>query len=268
MVEWVDRLQRAGRLTRLGSDDPFALLVHALDVLADLPCEPLPLAVLAVRRTGSAHGLDIDHPLGILATEAVQALTGELGRRAAWRAVGVELDAVSASVLVLGLGGHPILDVSNTMGEPVRITWRMLENFTPMFPSGVLWVCENPVVIDAAATELGPRCAPIVCTDGMPAGVVWRLLDRVRGAGIEMRIHADFDIGGLRIAGAVIGRTGALPWRYDAVGYLAALDRPSTPLVGTPPPTRWDPALQQALDVHRRAIHEEALLDVLLADLG
>jgi len=271
LVEWLDRLRRSGRLTRLGVDavaDQFAALIAALDVVEALPASPVSLAVLAVRSTGDAHGLDRDTPLGALATEAVEVVSGVTGRRAAWRAFGVELDAVSSSALVLGLRGHPILDVAAGLGEPVRITWRMLRHVNPTNTQGVVWVCENPVVVDAAATELGARCRPVVCTDGMPDGVVWQLLDQLRSAGVALRVHADFDIGGLRIAAAIIARTGALPWRFDTDAYLAAIRHPSMPLVGTPPPTSWDPPLRAAIADHRRAVHEEALLDVLLDDLA
>ena len=264
---WLDRLQRGGRLTRLGLDNPFDVLQQALDVAVCLPTDPVALAVLAVRVTGDAHGLDRSTPLGVLTTEAVQAITGQSGRRDAWRAAGVELDSVSSSALTFGMRGHPVMDTACDIGEPVRITWRMLQRFTPCPSNRVVWVCENPVVVDAAALQLGIHCGPVVCTDGMPIGVVWQLLGQLRDAGAELRVHADFDIGGLRIAGAVIARTGALPWRFDSASYEHALTKPSTPVVGQPPPTPWDPSLQAAVAEHRRAVHEEALLDDLLGDL-
>jgi uncharacterized protein (TIGR02679 family) len=268
LADWTDLLRRTGRLRRLGLDDPFTTLLTALDIVEPLPSSPTQLAVLAAQATGDAHALDTDRPLGVLATEAVQAMTGIAGRRAAWRAVGIELDAVSASVLALGLRGHAVLDAAADVGEPVRITWRLLEKAAPAAAGSVVWVCENPVVVDAAASELGRRCRPMVCTDGMPSGVVWHLLDQLRAVGVEARVHADFDVGGLRIVGAVLGRTDAVPWRFDTAAYLDALDGPSSTLTGPPPATPWDPKLCEAMSQHRRAVHEEALLAVLLADLS
>jgi uncharacterized protein (TIGR02679 family) len=90
----------------------------------------------------------------------------------------------------------------------------------------------------------------------------------LRASGAELRVHADFDVGGVRIAGAVIGRSGALPWRFDAAAYEAARSRASSDLIGSVAATPWDPALHAAMITHRRAVHEEAILDVLLADLS
>ncbi len=268
LIEWLESLKRTGRLSRLDTIDQFGVLADALDVVAGLPSEPVQLAVLATRTTGDAHALDIDRPLGVLVGEAVAAITGERDRRASWRMLGVELDAVSASVLTLGLRGHPVVDVATSEGEPLRVTWRMVANASIVSRVPWVWVCENPSVVDAAANELGSLRAPLICTDGMPGGVAWTLLDLLRSNGVELRVHADFDIGGIRIAGAVMQRSGAVPWRFDAAAYEAARSGPSSDLVGSIPTTPWDPALRAAMDMHRRAVHEEAIIDVLLADLA
>ena len=266
--EWLGGLKRTGRLARLDTIDPFGALAAALEVVARLPSEPVQLAVLATRTTGDAHALDPDRPLGVLVGEALTAISGERDRRASFRAMGVELDAVSASVLTLGLRGHPVADVASDEGEPLRLTWRMVANASILSPAPRVSVCENPAVLEMAANELGSSCTPLVCTDGMPGGVVWTLLDRLRSSGVELRVHADFDVGGIRIVGAVIHRSGALPWRFDAAAYEAARSGASSDLIGSVAPTPWDPALREAMVTHRRAVHEEAIIDVLLADLA
>lgn len=268
LTGWIEGLKRTGRLSRLDTTDPFGELATALDVVAALPSEPVQLAVLATRTTGDAHALDVDRPLGVLVGEAVAAITDERDRRASWRALGVELDAVSASVLTLGLRGHPVADVATDEGEPLRLTWRMVGPASIVSPAPRVWVCENPAVVDAAANELGKSCAPLICTDGMPGGIAWTLLDRLGASGVELRVHADFDVGGIRIAAAVMQRSGALPWRFDAAAYEAARLGPSSDLIGSVAATPWDPALREAMVTSRRAVHEEAIIDVLLADLG
>jgi len=144
----------------------------------------------------------------------------------------------------------------------------MVANTSIVSPSQRVWVCENPAVVDVAATELGRACAPLICTDGMPGGVAWTLLDRLRACGAELRVHADFDAGGIRIAAAVMQRSGALPWRFDSAAYEAARSGPSSDLIGSVAATPWDPALHEAMITHRRAVHEEAIIDFLLADLA
>ena len=90
--------------------------------------------------------------------------------------------------------------------------------------AGCVWICENPVVIAAAADELGSRCPPLVCVGGQPSAAGWRLLDLLAADGSEFRYHGDFDWGGVRIASAVRDRTGQgrsrwHPWRYNRVAY-------------------------------------------------
>ena len=66
----------------------------------------------------------------------------------------------------------------------------------------------------------------------------------------------------------VTARYDAEPWRMGRQDYLAALNTPTTDLghvIGT---TTWDPQLATTMNHHRRAVHEEAILHTLLADLG
>jgi len=118
-------LKRAARAeaTRIGV--PFspavgADLVRRLDaVFAHLPASAEPLAVLAQRVEGDAHGLDADRPLGRLAATVVAAAFGGAGAgspdpgvrnaeyspREAWASAGVVMSNVASTVLCLGVPG-------------------------------------------------------------------------------------------------------------------------------------------------------------------
>ena len=96
-------------------------------------------------------------------------------------------------------------------------------------------MCENPSIVAAAATTLGARCPPLLCTAGWPNTGVAAILDAAQAAGMSILVHADGDEAGAAIAARVLRRPGARPWRVV------------------------DPSA---------GIHEESLLDELLADLA
>ena len=62
-------------------------------------------------------------------------------------------------------------------GEPRRVTLRELSRAELVVaPSTVVFVCENPAVVEAAADALGSRCPWLVCVEGVcpdggPSGV-------------------------------------------------------------------------------------------------
>ena len=184
----------------------------------------------------------------------------------------MEIDAVNSSVLVLDLPGPDgsLLGAASAAGEPLRLTSRMVRSLDVGALTGeVVWICENPSVIALAADRLGADCAPMVCTDGMPKSVTSALLGRLAQAGADLRVHADFDVGGVAIASFVIAEFGAVPWRFGVAGYLEAIGR--RPTLALPSPvgvTPWDPRLADAMNEHRLAVHEEALVDSLLADVA
>ena len=130
--------------------------------------------------------------------------------------------------------------------------------------------CENPVVVAAAADELGARCQPLVCVGGQPSAAGWRLLELLAAGGAEFDYHGDFDWGGVRIARAVRrpGELAAVALRppglrsrgvRGASGYAAS--------GGEPAETPWDPELAVAMRRRSIRIEEELTLDVLLQDL-
>ena len=134
-------------------------------------------------------------------------------------------------------------------------------------------ICENPVVVAAAADELGARCQPLVCIGGQPSAAGWRLLGLLAAGGAEFGYHGDFDWGGVRIANAVRHRVTWRPWRYDHVAYQAAVSAAHPlaalgGLVGESAATPWDPALATAMRHLNLRVEEELTLDDLLQDLS
>ena len=276
--QWLDSLRRRGRIARIDADDPVALLTGALDTVEWLLAHrdetierPIPLSVLAAVRLGDGHALDSDSPLGTLLADALCELSGLSDPRAAWAHFGVQLDRVSSSALALMLPGGPgtIAGAACATAEPLRVTHRMVERGfgLDLGSTEVVWVCENPAVLSLAADRLGDRCRPLVCLEGMPSSVTSALLRTLCEAGVELRVHADLDRGGVAITSHLVERFGATTWRMGAEDYLAALDGPTSELHHPIGSTPWDPELSHVMNEHRRAVHEEAVLDALLADL-
>lgn len=87
-----------------------------------------------------------------------------------------------------------------------------------------VYVCENPNIVAIAADRLGPHCAPLICTDGMPAAAQRTLLTQLARAGARLLYHGDFDWPGLRIANLVIRSFRAEPWRLGAGDYAEHAD--------------------------------------------
>lgn len=274
---WIDSLRPRGRLTRLGVTAPDQTVTTALDVVAALDdrrqrrLRPCPLPVVAAELTGDAHGLDDDRVIGRIVADAVVTMSQQASRHDAWATFGVDLDPVNSSALTLGLPGPcgTILDVAHRSGEPLRLTARMLRSLPFADLDGlVVSVCENPAVVAVAADEIGPSCLPLVCTDGMPKTVSSSVIARLIRAGATVRAHADFDVGGVAIVGHLVRVHGVAPWRFGRDDYLAAVTGPSLALGGRITATPWDVGLAATMNATGLAVHEESLLDVLLADLS
>jgi uncharacterized protein (TIGR02679 family) len=300
LARWRGWLDATGLVRRLAPEPDQArlLLLQVAAVLRRLPSGSVPIGRLAAECCGDAHALDDGRPVGTLALSAVRALAGlpfaaEPGadsRRSAWAAVGVHLDELSSLVLCLGLPGDAgtvlgrMLASCREAGQPAMLTLRQLRCHDDPLRADLVRICENPVVVAAAADEFGARCQPLVCVGGQPSAAGWRLLDLLAASGAEFGYHGDFDWGGVRIADAVRRRVNWQPWRYDHVAYqsavvahphqsavaahlpgpLAGLGR----LTGDPAATPWDPELAVAMRRHDLRVEEELTLDDLLQDLG
>lgn len=281
---WFDDLRRAGTLGRVPADRAERLFGAAVRCLAavphlsgDPPCGRGELASLV---TGDAHGLDDGSLLGALVLRAAAAISATpypsspAGRRALWRAMGVLTDEVSTTVLTAGLRTRSPswLDGRSQAGWESHLTIRDLRRIDVRIPDdGVVHVCENPRVLEAAV-DAGSRRA-LVCGQGQPAVVVTALLRMLAGEGCELRYHGDFDWPGLSIANLLVGSYGCRPWRFGSVDYLDALSGlapvvAELPLLnGAPVGSCWDAQLTTEMASAGRAVHEELLLNDLIADL-
>ncbi len=287
LVPWWDAVRSKGllrRLTRGDASDADRLVDAFLALLVELPARGASLPELAARITGDAHALDHGAPLGTLAARAVAVMGGveEYRRpdewREAWARAGVLCDEVSAPVLTLNLGAvgpqregltSRVLALHREAGELCTLTLRQLVRHPPglaHLEGEDVFVCENPTIAVAAARRLGLHAPPLVCTAGQPRASVRFLLRRLSEAGARLRVRADFDAAGLHIATGLLQVEGAVPWRMGAADYRSATGAPLSP--ARLPDTPWEPALREAMIRRALAVHEESLLDALIADMA
>jgi len=269
-----------GLLKRLSRQDPnrgITLRDGAEAVLCRLPANGLPRAQLAAETLGDAHALDPDRPVSTLVLAAWRHRVGSLaleteGARQTWAQAGVLVNELARPVLFLNLPLEDGEEPFARSGEPAYASLRRLLRRPPCWAVAgrCIHVCENPNLLAIAADQLGSHCAPLVCTDGMPAAAQRTLLDQLTGTGADLVYHGDFDWPGLQIANHVMQRYGAQPWRFLATDYRAALSQlphHGTSLAGTPVPASWDPDLTLVMQDHRRSIPEECVAALLLNDL-
>ncbi|MBU6260770.1 MAG: TIGR02679 family protein [Burkholderiales bacterium] len=270
---WLAAPAGRGLLKRLAGGDATqaaSLLTQARAVLSALPAPGWPRARLAAQTLGDAHALDDGQPAATLVLAALRhRREGEPddddeSRRARWAAVGVSVNELARPALALNLR---VAD-----GEPVFYSLRRLLR-APLVESmqgRKVYVCENPNLVAIAADALGARCAPLVCTDGMPAAAQRTLLAQLARAGAELRYHGDFDWAGIAIANQVLRACGARPWHMEAADYesaLAARTGIAAALTGTPVAPSWSMELGATMQHARQALAEEAVAGPLLIDL-
>ncbi|GAA2124879.1 TIGR02679 family protein [Streptomyces synnematoformans] len=275
---WAAGLRADGTLTRLirrGETGQVTAAVAALDLL---PAPGLPLPVLAERATGDTKALAATPLAGlILRALALRSHTapprGGEAERTLWESAGVLTDDLSSHVLVLGLparGDEPLADWLTQAAQrrtPFRVTLHQLVTMPIAPAAGVVHVCENPSVLRAAVAA--PATGPLICTEGNPSAACHRLLTSLHRAGVTIRWRGDFDWTGLRTTASAATRYTAQPWRMSAADYESALAAgDSEPLRGSPAPSPWDPALARRMRETGRAVMEERMLPLLLADLA
>ncbi|WP_322762757.1 TIGR02679 family protein [Frankia sp. Cr2] len=286
LATWRSWLDATGMLRRLAAspDAAAALVADLLPVLDALPSAGVALGRLAAASTGDAHALDDARPLATLSLAAARVLRGAppvgdgsaAERRATWAAVGVHRDELSSVVLCLGLPGGVsattgrILAVARDAGEPCVLTLRQLgrDQVDLGVGDGLVWMCENPIVLASAADELADRCPPLVCVNGQPSAAVIRLLDLLAAGGARFAYHGDFDWGGIRIGNGLRERIPWRPWRFDVRAYQAALASVTGgELAGRPVEASWDADLGPAMQGHGIRVDEELVLADLIGDL-
>jgi uncharacterized protein (TIGR02679 family) len=280
--EWCSNLIESGllrRLSRGSHSDAQRWAEQASGILRRIPFSGMRLAQLAADATGDSHALDDGEPLGtifVLGVEHAVDLVGtDTPRRELLAKAGIVADDVSTPVLVLNVRATSSGLLSATMnryadaGEPLHVTVRQLQREDIVFSrpgDGVVFGCENPTVLAAAADVLGPRCNPLICTSGQMRNAARELFRRLRAGGLRVRYHGDFDWPGIAIARGLYSREGIEPWRMQTRDYLGGPDGP--PLEGKPVEAPWDEALAPTMSSRGCAVHEEAVLAHLLHDLG
>lgn len=271
-----------GRLAALVAQRGFAgtLLggsaLAAAQVLALLPVR-VSLPELAEQATGDTKALTRtpirDRVLRVLATElGVEPPRTAPERAGLWAQFGVDAGAVNSRLTMYGARVieddtlDALLCRSNEDGVPFVMTLQQIDVWRVRLAPSDVYVCENPSVVAAAARTLGPKCPALVCTEGLPAIAVYRLLESANGT---IHWRGDFDWTGLRTTTRAIADLGAQPWLMDAATYRSGLDRVGERFKpdDRPAPAPWDPDLMEAMLDADCAVMEERLIPVLLDSL-
>jgi uncharacterized protein (TIGR02679 family) len=274
LKEWLAHARGLGMLKRTSGSDPGRaqeLCIQAERVLAVLPSSPTTRSRLAAQALGDAHALDRGLPLPALVLAALrharadEEMEEDESQRAQWAACGVMVNELARPALALNLPG------AGMPGDPCYLSLRSLLRQARAWPVARrdIHVCENPNVVAIAADALGERCAPLVCTDGMPAAAQRTLLSQLATAGASFLYHGDFDWPGIAIGNVVMREWEALPWRFKSQDYMEAVSTAAggRMLDATERQAVWDPVLVSVMQKRGIAIDEEAVIDLLIRDL-
>jgi uncharacterized protein (TIGR02679 family) len=274
------------------------LLGGAARVLEALPAPGQLRSVFARRVLGEAHALDRGRPLASILNRAVEALTGCADSRQAWSQVGILASSLASTVLALGVPGGGLgapeavatavaLEQARAVPMPLVLTLDQVRSgaVRPLSRAGpaVVFVCENPSILESAATALraAGRAPPatataaaacLICVAGQPSLAAVELIQLVASAGATVRYHGDFDWAGLQIAVSLSRSVDWQPWRFEAADYLEALAQagcgPDPARLGpNPTASPWDPALADAMALEGIALEEEAVVARLIQDV-
>lgn len=286
-------------IKRVAKQDPptAALLCRRAEaVLQRLPANGVTRSQLAADALGDAHALDNAQSTATIVLAAwshnAPLISGSIDRAALesagdsdpgkkssaerdrdiWARAGVLVNELARPALFLNLPTRHAENYGRPQGEPMYASLRSLLRSPPPWDVAdrKVYVCENPNLLAIAADRWGPDCAPLVCTDGMPAAAQRCLLSQLVKARAQLCYHGDFDWPGLRIGNHVMREHGARPWRFSADDYAAAVHTVSglgQTLTGKTVDALWDKALTVLMQKHRLSIPEEALAASLLRDL-
>ena len=279
IAAWLAQPRALGALKRASGGQlttAARLCGEAARVLAALPRQGTTRSQLAAQVLGDAHALDTGRPVAALVLAALRhARADELeegeqeeSARTQWAAAGVLVNALARPALALNLPGN-----EGRCGEPDYLSLRALLRTRRHWDVAqrAVFVCENPNIVAIAADTLGANCAPLVCTDGMPAAAQQTLLSQLAAAGARLHYHGDFDWPGIAIANVVVQQFGALPWRFGTQDYRAAVSAAAESSRRLAPSGRdacWDGELKDVMFALKTPVDEEAVVDLLLADLS
>jgi uncharacterized protein (TIGR02679 family) len=275
LVRWLKAPANLGLLKRLSNGDPSTaahLCRRAEAVLQRLPASGITRAQLAAEVLGDAHALDSRQGTATVVLAVRRQAIGEESVRDIWANAGVLVNELARPALFLNLPTPEGKNCGRPPGEPTYASLRSLLRSPPSWvvAGRDVYVCENPNLVAIAADHWGPNCAPLACTDGMPAAAQRCLLSQLMRAGARLHYHADFDWPGVRIGNYLMREHGAQPWCFGAAQYEAAVrtaPRPGKPLEGLEVQASWDEGLTAAMRMHQLTIAEEAVAAVLLPDL-
>ena len=297
LCAWLQRSSAVGLLKRVSKQAPrtaHQLLQQAHAVMQRLPAQGLTRAQLAADALGNVHALDNGQAIATVVLAALQhgASTGDQelspseetsdeadgARRPServrdiWARSGVLVNELARPALFLNLPVRTPSNAPAAAGEPGYLSLRRLLRTPPAWDVAdqIIYVCENPNIVSIAADSLGVACAPLVCTDGMPAAAQRVLLKQLSDAGAKLLYHGDFDWAGIHIANNVMRLCGCSPWRFGSEHYLQALETAppkERDLKETAVAASWDQALAEVMQSHGMSIAEEAVASLLVDDL-
>ncbi|WP_234263267.1 TIGR02679 family protein [Hydrogenophaga sp. NFH-34] len=297
LCAWLQGSSAVGLLKRVSKQEPqtaHLLLQQAHVVLQRLPAQGLTRAQLAADALGNAHALDNGQAVATVVLAALQhgASTDEQEQspseeatdeadgarrpseraRDIWARSGVLVNELARPALFLNLPVRTPSNAPAAPGEPGYLSLRRLLRTPPAWDVAdqIIYVCENPNIVSIAADRLGAACAPLVCTDGMPAAAQRVLLKQLSDAGAQLRYHGDFDWAGIHIANNVMKLCRCGPWRFGSEHYLQALETAppkDRDLEETAVAASWDQALTESMQSHGISIAEEAVASLLVNDL-
>ena len=268
------------RFARRDAAHAAKLLDAAAKVIHRLPAQGTPLSQLAATELGNAHALDAGEPVATLVLRAfgLDETTTENSRpREQWARLGVTVNELAAPALCLNLpasGNAPAAKLARAAaesGEPFHLTLRMLLRTPPAWvvADRQIFVCENPSILAIAAENLGERCAPMICTNGMPAAAQQTLLRQVVARGARLEYHGDFDWPGIQIGNFMMRELKAAPWRFSTPNYESACSGANKTLsLEARIDASWDQELSVAMSANLESVHEEALAGTLMEDLA
>ena len=230
---------------------------------------------IAARILGNAHALDSDTRLAALVTRALRTIDGPDTERAVWERAGIPLDLVSMPVLTWGLpltGNGALADATRVMTRarlPLHISIiAVRQELLAVHPGTPILVVENPRLVEAAA-QIG-LAAAVICTHGNPTTAPTEAIRALLNSGAILRYHGDFDGPGLAMA-ARAAQAGCAPFLMSADDYSGAVDAATIDGVilpadtGRVPETAWDPELAEVFAQRRLVVHEERVMDEVLA---
>jgi uncharacterized protein (TIGR02679 family) len=191
--------------------------------------------------------------------------------------LGITVNELAAPALCLNLsavGNTPAANLTRAaaaFGEPLHLTLRTLLRDPPEWNMSdrLVFVCENLSIVAIAADRLGAKCAPLVCTNGMPGAAQQTLLRQIVARGARLFYHGDFDWPGIRIGNFVMRELHASAWRFSTADYEAAcLGFGGSLNESGRVEALWDGRLAAAMSKHGTSVHEEAVAELLLTDLA